>query len=216
MSHFNAVIFDMDGLMLDTEPIYRRVWQTAAAELGHIISDDMYATFIGRPTEECRRSLSETFGPQFPHAPFRKRSRELWQAHVGKAGIAHKPGLPELLALLEARHIPKAVATSTVRKDAIVCLGELASRFDAIVTGDEVRHGKPAPDIFLLTAQRLNVAPESCLVLEDSEAGATGALAANMSVIIVPDLKIPGDELAARTHRVCKSLHEVRAVFEAK
>lgn len=210
LDSLQGVIFDMDGLMLDTEPIYWASMQQAARELGYSFDDEMRAAFIGRSIPAWQATLVQTFGADYPQ--FRSRRRQLWEQHVRKFGAPQKAGLDELLNQLEEDGLPKAVATSSTRPDALLCLGRLAGRFDAIVTGDEVTRGKPAPDIFLLAAQRLALSPQHCLALEDSEAGALAALAAGMTVIIVPDLKQPSGEVAAQ-HRVCSSLHEVRELF---
>ena len=154
----------------------------------------------------------QTFGADYPQ--FRVRRRQLWEQHVREVGVAKKAGLEELLTQLEEDGTRKAVATSSSRPDAMLCLGALARRFNAIVTGDEVERGKPAPDVFLLAAQRLALSPEHCLVLEDSEAGALGALAACMTVILVPDLRQPSDGLSARVSLVCSSLSDVRHLLK--
>lgn len=212
MSRFaEGVIFDMDGLMLDTEPLYWASMQQGALELGCDFGDEMRTAFVGRSVPTWRDTLTRMFGADYPQ--FRSRRRQLWERHVREVGVTRKAGLEELLDQLDADGRLKAVATSSSRPDAMLCLGELAGRFDAIVTGDEVERGKPAPDIFLLAARRLALAPEHCLVLEDSEAGALAALAAGMRVIIVPDMKQPSGELSAQVHRVCCSLHEVRRLL---
>lgn len=121
---------------------------------------------------------------------FRQRCQNLEAVFEGTA-VPKKPGLDELLALLDSRHIPKAVATSTRRKIAVTQLAAngLLDRFDAIATGDEVANGKPAPDLFLLAAQRLGADPAACLVLEDAEPGVIAAHRAGMQVYMVPDLQ---------------------------
>ena len=209
---FKGVIFDMDGLMLDTEPIYWGSMQQAAAELGYNFDHEMRTAFVGRSISAWQTTLIQTFGADYPQ--FRTRRRQLWEQQVQEAGAAQKAGLDEILNQLERDGLLKAIATSSSSSDAMLCLGRLANRFDTIVTGDEVKHGKPAPDIFLLAAHRLSLSPQQCLALEDSEPGALAALAANMSVIIVPDLKQPSAELSAQVHRVCSSLHEVRELFQ--
>ena len=209
---FQGIIFDMDGLMLDTEPIYWASMQQAASELGHRFNDEMRSAFIGRSIPAWQDILMKSFGADYPQ--FRSRRRQLWEQHVQEIGALPKAGLDGLLNQLDEDGLLKAVATSSSRPDAMLCLGRLARRFDGIVTGDEVKRGKPAPDIFLLAAERLALSPEHCLVLEDSEAGALAALAAGMGVIIVPDLKQPSDELSARVYRVCSSLHEVRELLQ--
>lgn len=208
-----AVIFDMDGLILDTEVVYRTTWQQAAAEFGYDMSDEFYSCFVGRRTDECLATLLETYGSDFPISAFLARGSHLYQMHVKSYGIRAKPGLHELLDLLDALRVPKAVATSTERAHALACLGGLAGRFMTIVTGDEVTHGKPAPDIFLLAAERLRLAPRQCLVLEDSGAGVRAAHSAGMPVIMVPDLEPSSAEVAAQTACVCSSLHEVKELL---
>lgn len=198
--------------MLDTEPIYWQSMQQAARELGCRFDNEWYAAFIGRSIPAWRDVLMQTFGADYPR--FRSRRRELWERHIQEIGVPQKAGLNELLNQLQKDAVPKAIATSSSRPDALFCLGRLADRFDAIVTGDEVTQGKPAPDIFLLAAQRLALSPEHCLALEDSETGALAALAAGMSVILVPDLKPPSEEVSAQVDRVCSSLHEVRKLLQ--
>jgi HAD superfamily hydrolase (TIGR01509 family) len=203
----HAVIFDMDGLLLDSEPLYRVTWKAAGSSLGFPIDDVLYERFVGRGNAESEQVLREHFGEVFPLDEFHNRwSRDF---HERLATIATKPGAMELLAALEKRGIPKALATSSPRVLALRCLGDLASRFAALAFGDEVSHAKPAPDLFLLASQRLGIAPADCLVLEDSEAGVRAARAAGMDVIMVPDLVPPSDEIASMATRVCATLHEV-------
>jgi HAD superfamily hydrolase (TIGR01509 family) len=208
-----AVIFDMDGLLLDSEPLYRVTWQTAAAELGCPIDDELYTRFVGRGNDESERILLERFGDAFPFDEFRVRWRRDWDERLARAPLARKPGAMELLDLLDARAIPKALATSTPRSIALRCLGDLATRFVVIVCGDEVEHSKPSPDLFLLISHRLGLTPERCLALEDSEAGVRAARAARMEVIIVPDLIEPSAEIAAMALHVCRSLNDVLVIL---
>ncbi|HEV7570253.1 MAG TPA: HAD family phosphatase [Thermoanaerobaculia bacterium] len=202
-----AVIFDMDGLLLDSEPLYRVTWKAAGLSLGFPIDDVLYKRFVGRGNAEAEQILREYFGEVFPLDEFHTLWRRDFANRLGT--IARKPGAIELLAALEKRGIPKALATSSPRVLALRCLGDLASRFAALAFGDEVSHSKPAPDLFLLASQRLGIKPAECLVLEDSEAGVRAARAAGMDVIMVPDLVPPSPEVASMATRVCKTLHEV-------
>jgi HAD superfamily hydrolase (TIGR01509 family) len=204
-----AVIFDMDGLLLDSEPLYRVTWKAAGSSLGFPIDDVLYERFVGRGNVEAEKILREHFGEIFPLDEFHKRWRSDWDERLAAAPLARKPGAMELLDFLDARGIPKALATSSPRDLAVRCLGELAARFTAIAFGDEVSHSKPAPELFLLASQRLGIAPADCLVLEDSEAGVRAARAAGMDVIMVPDLVPPSPEVASMATRVCKTLREV-------
>jgi HAD superfamily hydrolase (TIGR01509 family) len=208
-SAVRAVIFDMDGLMLDTEVISRRSWQRAANDFSHVISDELFTRFIGRTSPDCEAILHELWG-DFSFSAFRERITFHWDELVREEGISLKTGLIELIDSLDARRLPKAVATSSYRERALIRLGQLANRFDTLVTGDEITRGKPAPDIFLLAAQRLAIAPDGCIVLEDSHAGLEAARAAGMHAIMVPDLLPPQEDTA----HVCASLHEVRLWLE--
>jgi HAD superfamily hydrolase (TIGR01509 family) len=206
-----AVIFDMDGLLLDSEPLYRVTWKAAGLSLGFPIDDVLYERFVGRGNLEAEQILREHFGEAFPLDEFHKHWRRDWDERLDAAPLARKPGAIELIDLLEQRGIPKALATSSPRVLALRCLGDLASRFAALAFGDEVSHSKPAPDLFLLASERLGIAARDCLVLEDSEAGVRAARAAGMDVIMVPDLVPPSPEIASMATRVCETLHEVAA-----
>jgi HAD superfamily hydrolase (TIGR01509 family) len=204
---FRAVIFDMDGLMLDTEAIARIAWKNSTEDLGFRLSDEHFVSLIGRTAADSDAMMQKLFGPTFSVPDLRERITYHWNEHVAIHGIARKPGLIELLDYLDTLPIRKAVATSTRRAHAIPNLGDLYPRFDVLATGDEVKNGKPAPDIFLLAASRLDVKPADCLVLEDSLPGVKGATAAGMKVIMVPDLVAPTPEII---HHL-PSLHAVLA-----
>lgn len=207
-----AVIFDMDGLMLDTEPIARRAWTQAFAERGFAIRDEIYSQIIGRTTTDTGHLFREAYElTESAFAQIADRKTELLHKAY-EHSVPVKDGLRDLLDFLDARHIPRAVATSTFRELALhkLRLSGLLGRFDGIVCGDDVARGKPSPDIFLAAAHKINQPPEGCLVLEDSAAGARGAVAAGMRVIIVPDQVQPPPDVAGVAWRVCASLQDVR------
>jgi HAD superfamily hydrolase (TIGR01509 family) len=211
-----TVIFDMDGLMLDTEPLYRIAWKRASAECGFELTDEIYKSLVGRGRKDAERTLRETFGPEFSPEKFRALAAQYEEQEFAGPPTPKKPGLDELLAFLEQRNLPLAVATSTERRLALPRLARagLLSRFDAIATGDEVSRGKPFPDLFLLAAKRLGAEPSSCLVLEDSEAGVFAARAAGMQVFQVPDLVEPSDEVKRAATGVFFSLFDVLEKFK--
>ncbi|MGB9594014.1 MAG: HAD family hydrolase [Anaerolineae bacterium] len=213
----SAVILDMDGLMLDSERMARDAWRRALADWGLVLPDGLYFQLIGREAADTKSILARAYGPALPvEEAYARKQRYLEEAML-RGGIPTKPGLHALLDFLDARGIRKAVASSTHRPLVIqkLRLTGLLGRFDVLVCGDEVRNGKPAPDVFLLAAERLGVRAGDCIVLEDSEAGIRAARAAGMTPILVPDLKPPSPEVAALAHRVFPSLEHVREYLAA-
>lgn len=208
-----AIVLDMDGTMLDTEPLYKAAWQRAAADLGCAIDDAFYLRLVGRSIADGEAELAQRFGASFQLADFRLRWPELWRARVEAEGIPTKPGLVDLLTWVDERHMPVAVATSSDRDYATFSLRRagLAGRFTTVVTGDEVDEGKPAPDIYLEAARRLGVDPAHAIAIEDSDAGTLAGHRAGMSVLLIPDLKAPSAEATAAACRVLGSLFEARA-----
>ena len=212
-----AVVVDMDGLMLDTEPLAARAWSEAAMALGVEFDAALAQAMIGRNFADCAAMVHARYGSGYPAAALLARWHATYDGIVEREGLALKPGVLELLVWLEDLGIPRAVATSTRRERArtkLVSTG-LLPRFDELVGGDEVPLGKPAPDIYLEAAGRLSVAPAECVALEDSEPGMRAALAAGMTAVMVPDLAPPSPELLALAPLVLASLHEVRAHLAA-
>ena len=212
-----AVIFDMDGLMLDTEPLAAQAWGEAGAGLGVGFDDALAMRMVGCNFVDCSALVRRHYGADYPVEALLGRWHAAYDAIVEREGYALKPGLLELLDWLEAAGIPKAVATSTRRARAETKLQQklLLPRFSALVGGDEIARGKPAPDIFLEAAARIGMPPSACLVLEDSEPGVRGALAAGTMAIMVPDLKPPPPALRAMLTLVLPNLHAVHAHLAA-
>lgn len=208
MSGHRAVLFDMDGLMLDSERIYILAQRDAAAQLGYAASDELLYSFVGRSGTECRRMMQDAAGDGFPIRAYDELWHEIWRGHVANVGIPVKDGLLEMLTWLGDNDIPRGVVTSTHAADAEVSLkaGGIRAAFEHVVTGDLVVHSKPAPDLYLLGAQRLGVDPEQCIALEDSDAGVLSARAAGMRVIMAPDLRQPSPEARTAADAIVPSL----------
>jgi HAD superfamily hydrolase (TIGR01509 family) len=208
-----AVVLDMDGTLLDTEPLAARAWGEAAAAIGVAFDDALALRMIGRTFADCRTLVIEHHGEDYPTDRLMSGWHAAYDAIVERDGLALKPGVDELFAWLDAAGVARAVATSTRRARALAKLEKaaLAPRLHALVGGDEVARGKPAPDIFLAAAERLGVPAAACVVLEDSDAGVLGALAAGMTPIMIPDLVAPGLEVVRAGALVVDSLHAALA-----
>jgi HAD superfamily hydrolase (TIGR01509 family) len=211
-----AVVFDMDGLLFDTETLYLEAAIVAAAELGHDLAIEVFHRTIGMPWARNRQMLLDHFGATFPVDDF----VTVWLQHFGALAderLAPKPGVVELLDTLDELLLPRAIATSSGHHTVQHHLAAhgLADRFDAVVGAGDYAAGKPAPDPFLRAAERLGVEPRSCLALEDSYNGVRSACAAGMMTIMVPDLLEPTDEVRLLCDLVVPDLHEVRRLILA-
>lgn len=210
-----AVIFDMDGLMLDTETLAREAWFNTMHEFGIDLTDAVYLQVLGTTGARTREIFQEAYGADIPIDAMYARKQQLIDEAIAQGRIAAKPGLLALLDWLDAHGIPKAVGSSTYREWVLKKLtaAGIAQRFEVIVGGDEVQHGKPAPDIFLRCAEIMGVQPANCVVLEDSDNGVRAAHAAGMRCIIVPDLKPPADDVLPLADAVVDSLDDVFKVI---
>lgn len=210
-----AAIFDMDGLMLDTERPAVRFWLEAAREQGWDIDEAVPISTVGLDEGATRKRLLEACGKDFPYAVVRKRLEQLFVQSITQEGIAHRPGLLALLDHLDDLGIPFAVATSTPRDIAIWKLEKagIRGRFSVLACGDEVVRGKPAPDIFLLAAERLGKRPDECIGFEDSPAGLRALAAAGIRSVFVKDLTEPPAEVLATVWQRRDSLADALEFF---
>lgn len=211
INKLSAVIFDMDGLMFDTERLVLDAWKEVGKNAGFDITDEAIMASIGCNVRDTEVIMKLHLGEDFPFADLRKQRMKYVQDYVKTSGIPVKAGLFKLLDFLNERGIKTAVATSTERVKAEEHINScnILDRFNVIVCGDEVDRGKPEPDIFLLAAKKLGCRPEECIVLEDSENGIRAAYKAGMMAIMIPDLIIPKEEIKLLTHRIFESLDHV-------
>ncbi|MDT3501699.1 HAD family hydrolase [Stenotrophomonas maltophilia] len=210
----DAVIFDMDGLMIDSERVSVACWSEAAEALGLPLDASFFVRMVGLGDRDSHALLRQQGVEDSVIEAMALRCHDLYEQRT-QTGLPLRPGILELLELLKAHAIPRAVATTTRQPRANRKLGAagLLPYFDAVITSGDVARPKPAPDIYLLAAQRLGQAPERCLALEDSPAGTRAALAAGMTVIQVPDLVHPDEELRALGHRIVGSLRDAHALL---
>jgi HAD superfamily hydrolase (TIGR01509 family) len=211
-----AVIFDMDGLMFDTEILSFACWKTAAAKYGFEISEGLYLQTLGQTVEKDQEIYAEHFGEDFPFEAIKNERYKLGNEYFRTNTVPIKDGLLELLAYLKNHHYKTAVATSTSREIALSLIEKagVMKFFDDIVCGDEVINSKPNPEIFLTAALKLGASPERCMVLEDSESGITAAYRAGMRPVLIPDLKDASEEVKQLAFRQLKSLKQVVQMFE--
>jgi len=207
---FDAVVFDADGTLFDTETLMHQVWWDVGREMNFTRPAEEYLDFVGLNRAAMLKRM-EGYDASFDRQRFIVAVSEGLQARIEREGVPLKPGVRELLEFLRQMDIPMALATSThrVRTDRRLELSGLAQYFQATVTGDEVSHGKPHPEMYHTACGKLKVDPARCLAVEDSRNGVLSAHAAGITVFMVPDLIPPTEDLRAIA-RQFSSLLEIR------
>lgn len=191
-----GIIFDMDGLMFDTERLVIKAWDFAGKQMGYSITKDIVIKTLGLNTENTRRVFIEHLGNNFDFYVFRKIRVDYMTDYIDKHGIPIKTGLIELLDFLKSNHYKMTVATSTEKEKTEYYFkkANISYYFDDIVCGDMIERGKPEPDIYLKASKIIGVAPNECLALEDSPIGILSAYRAGMKPVMIPDLVKPNEE----------------------
>ena len=207
-----GIVFDVDGVLFDTEQLSRQIWETVSTEFGYPQVGQRYLEFVGNNRTDTFEKLERYFGPDFPKETFLLTCSERLQKHVEEYGVPLKPGVHEILDFLSAQHIPIALATSTgqQRTQRRMDLSGLAHYFCAMITGDQVTHSKPHPEIYQMACEQLHLAPPHVLAIEDSKNGILSASGAGMQVAMVPDLIPPTQQLDALLTCRCASLLELK------
>lgn len=213
-----AVIFDMDGLMIDSERMTYEGYKRECKKRGYEMDIIFYKSLMGYPVKVIKRKLTEHFGEDFPVEEVITAVHEHMELIFMTRGVPVKPGLIELLTYIQNEEYRAMVATSSDRErvDRILKYAGLEDYFDEVICGDEVCLGKPNPDIFLKGLQKLGVSPEEAYVLEDSEKGILAAYRAGIDVICVPDMKEPEEEYRKMAFCVADSLLDVKKLMELK
>lgn len=206
-----GVIFDMDGLMTDTERLFIEIWCQIMKDRGLPEYRDVVTYCIGQDHSETFRYVGETLGPDFPYMDYLMEVGSRSVSYCQEYGVPVKSGLYELLRFLDEKGIPYAVATSTKAEMTRWRLDNIGvlDRLHALVTGDMVSKGKPHPEIFLRAAELLGLSPDACMVLEDSPHGILAAHKAGCRPVMIPDLKEPDEETGALLFGCLGSLHDV-------
>ena len=206
-----GILFDMDGLVLDSEILFTRFWREAANALGYPMTVEQSYGMRSLGKKQGQPYLESLFGPGIDYTTVREKRIELMSAYVAEHGIAPKPGIYELLDYLEAKGIAAAIASSSPM-DAIEKHLEavnLKHRFQKLCSAHSIPNGKPAPDIYLLAASELGLNPEECLALEDSPTGILAAYRAGCLPVMIPDLDQPNEDTQKLLFAKADSLTDV-------
>lgn len=208
-----AVVFDMDGVLLDSERLYRIHWIKAATIYG--ISEDTMQTVCNRiaggSSEHTRAVFAEVFGAKFPYEEMRQKVFELMDEYISVHGIDLKPGIVELLQFLKQNGVRIALATSTERERATTNLKNagIFDYFDECVFGNQVKRSKPDPDIYLTACSAVGVDPKQAMGVEDSINGIFSVINAGMTAVFVEDLISPTEEVRKRADRIYSCADEI-------
>jgi HAD superfamily hydrolase (TIGR01509 family) len=207
-----GVIFDMDGLMFDSEKLYYQANLAAAKVMGLGYPDDYYERFIGASDEDLMGFFAAAFGGQAQMERFMQLTYDKINTFVKAGKLVKKPGLDNLLAFLDQVHLQKIIASSNYQDkiDAFLTSGQIRHEFPKIVSMDDVTQGKPAPDLFLKAAAKLNLPKDQLVILEDSANGFQAAQNADIRCIIVPDIVPPTAEIKANAWQVLPDLNAVQ------
>ncbi len=212
-----AIIFDMDGLMIDSERVTFECYQERLKDMNLTMDEEFYKTLLGKPIKGIYQRFYDVYGNDFPIENVIQDVHQLMAERFETEGVPVKKGLVELLHYLKDNNYKTIVATSSNRDrvDKILAQAKITEFFDDSICGDEVTKGKPNPEVFLKSCQKLDVNVDEAIVLEDSEAGIQASYDANIKVICIPDMKYPEKQYEEKTFKILKDLTEVTAYLKS-
>lgn len=212
-----AIIFDMDGLMIDSERVTFECYQEKLKDMNLTMDEEFYKTLLGKPIKGIYQRFYDVYGNDFPIENVIQDVHQLMAERFETEGVPVKKGLVELLHYLKDNNYKTIVATSSNRDrvDKILAQAKITEFFDDSICGDEVTKGKPNPEVFLKSCQKLGVNVDEAIVLEDSEAGIQASYDANIKVICIPDMKYPEKQYEEKTFKILKDLTEVTAYLKS-
>ena len=211
-----GVLFDLDGTLIDTEKLYQRFWVEAANRLGYPMKHEHALAIRAMAAVYAEPLLRQLVCPEFDYHAVRELRREIMEAYIDEHGVEAKPGLLPLLEALKARGLRIGLATATPEPRARKYLRMVGAEayFEAVTCASMVKKGKPAPDIYLLAAERTGVLPGEALAVEDAPSGVCSAHAAGMRTVLIPDRDMPGEEITSLCHAVLPNLTAVLSLTD--
>ena len=206
-----AIIFDMDGLMIDSERVTFECYQEILKGMNLTMDEEFYKTLLGKPLKGIYQRFYDVYGNDFPIEDVIKDVHALMAKRFETEGVPIKTGLKSLLEYLKENNYKTIVATSSNRDrvDTILSQAQITDYFDDSICGDEVTKGKPNPEVFLKSCQKLGVNVDEAIVLEDSEAGIQASYDAGIKVICIPDMKYPEKQYEEKTFKILKDINDV-------
>lgn len=212
MKNIKAFIFDMDGLILDTERIAFRSYKEALKEYGYDFTEAFFLTLVGTNVKLTKELCLNRYGSWFPFDLLHENHNKITDEYIKENGVPLKEGVNELIDYLKENDYKIALATSSDREKAeyLLELVKIKDKFDYIICGNDIVNSKPNPEIFLKVAESLKVEPKECVVIEDSKAGVQAAVNAGMKAINVPDMKKPDSEVKSMAFKIFNSLLDVK------
>lgn len=210
-----GAVFDMDGLMFDTETLVYNAWQKVMDDHNYKYDFEIFKQTLGKRTVDVKKMYEEMYDNNFVYATMREEANVYFRKAIADFGVPMKKGLINLLEHLKSKGIKIALATSTSSQTTmwIMGLADLKKYFNALVCGNMVTNGKPHPEVFLTAAKELQLDPQDCIALEDSINGIKSAYNAGMKPIMVPDMLEPTDEIKPMLYALCNDLDEVIQYF---